>query len=165
VNVLVDNSHAQGAPAVIEHEPTYYNLFGRIDYRSWLGGMVTERRGGRRVIDLKQGGLLAVTDLARVAAIRCGLEATATLERLHGSVTGGSLEGGAARALEEAFETFNELRIDRQVQCVRTGEAVDAYVEPASLDPVSRSRLRQAFRVVDAAQARLHAELGGGRIR
>ena len=130
-----------------------------------LGGMVTERRGGRRVIDLKQGGLLAVTDLARVAAIRCGLEATATLERLHGSVTGGSLEGEAARALEEAFETFNELRIDRQVQCVRTGEEVDAYVEPASLDPVSRSRLRQAFRVVDAAQARLHAELGGGRIR
>lgn len=42
VNLFVDNSHTQGAPVLVEHQPTYYNLFGRIDYRSRLGGMVTD---------------------------------------------------------------------------------------------------------------------------
>ncbi|HZU05159.1 MAG TPA: ATP-binding protein [Chloroflexota bacterium] len=44
VNVLVDNRGRQGAPAVIEPNPTYYNLLGRIEYRAWLGAMVTDFR-------------------------------------------------------------------------------------------------------------------------
>ena len=43
VNVIV--SHAedeQGAPVIIEHNPTYYNLFGRVDYRSQLGAVSTD---------------------------------------------------------------------------------------------------------------------------
>jgi len=129
-----------------------------------LGGLATERRDGRRVVDLKHGGLLAVTDLARLAALQGGVKATGTLERLQRAVAMGSLDGDEANALAEAFETFSELRFDRQVACVRGGWAVDSYVEPAGIDPVSRSRLRQAFRVVDRAQARLHAQLGGGRL-
>lgn len=42
VNVLVSNKEADGAPVVIENNPTYYNLFGRIDYRARLGTMVTD---------------------------------------------------------------------------------------------------------------------------
>jgi lon-related putative ATP-dependent protease len=42
VNVLVDNKHAQGAPVVVENNPTYYNLIGRIDYRARMGGMTTD---------------------------------------------------------------------------------------------------------------------------
>jgi len=42
VNVLVDNRQTQGAPVVIEYRPTYYNLFGRIDYQARLGGTVTD---------------------------------------------------------------------------------------------------------------------------
>ncbi|UCH34602.1 MAG: AAA family ATPase [Armatimonadota bacterium] len=41
VNVFVDNSETQGAPVVVEWNPTYYNLFGRLEYRSRFGGMVT----------------------------------------------------------------------------------------------------------------------------
>jgi lon-related putative ATP-dependent protease len=44
VNLLVDNSAAQGAPIIIERNPTYYNLAGRIDYRSTFGAMVTDFR-------------------------------------------------------------------------------------------------------------------------
>lgn len=42
VNVLVTNESNVGAPVVVENNPTYYNLFGRIDYRARLGTMVTE---------------------------------------------------------------------------------------------------------------------------
>jgi lon-related putative ATP-dependent protease len=42
VNVLVANSHMSGAPVVFESNPTYYNLFGRVEYRSSFGAMTTD---------------------------------------------------------------------------------------------------------------------------
>jgi CBS domain-containing protein len=115
------------------------------------------------VVDLKRGGVLPVTDLARVGALRAGLTTVPTSARIRkaGAVAG---EPEEARNLEEAFDTFLELRLDRQAACVRAGEPVDATVEPATLDPVSRSRLRQSFRVVAHMQERVRADVGGGRI-
>jgi predicted ATP-dependent protease len=37
VNVVVDNTDLQGAPVIIETNPTYYNLFGRVERRAQLG--------------------------------------------------------------------------------------------------------------------------------
>lgn len=42
VNDLVDNTACDEAPIVFEHNPTYYNLFGRIEYRAWMGTLVTD---------------------------------------------------------------------------------------------------------------------------
>jgi lon-related putative ATP-dependent protease len=42
VAVLVDNGDTRGAPVVVESNPTYYNLLGRMEYRSELGSMVTD---------------------------------------------------------------------------------------------------------------------------
>ena len=36
--------HAEGAPVVVERNPTYYNLLGRIEYRATFGAMVTDFR-------------------------------------------------------------------------------------------------------------------------
>jgi predicted ATP-dependent protease len=44
VNVLIDNSGITGAPVVIERNPSYYNLVGRLDYRAVMGTMVTDFR-------------------------------------------------------------------------------------------------------------------------
>jgi len=41
INVFVDNSKTKGAPVVYEINPTYYNLFGGIDYETKMGFMVT----------------------------------------------------------------------------------------------------------------------------
>lgn len=129
-----------------------------------FGGLLTDRTpDGRRFVDLKIGGLLPVTDLARVSAIQARVTSTATSERLHGAAAAGIVDPGEARALEEAFETFMELRIDRQIGCARRGLPADSRVEPVAIDPVSRSRLRESFRVVDHVQERLRREVGGGR--
>jgi predicted ATP-dependent protease len=37
VNVVVDNTNLKGAPVVIETNPTYYNLFGRVERRAQFG--------------------------------------------------------------------------------------------------------------------------------
>ncbi len=44
VNVFVDNDGLKGAPVIVERNPTYYNLTGRIDYRATFGAMVTDFR-------------------------------------------------------------------------------------------------------------------------
>ena len=42
VNDLVDNSMCDGAPVIFEYSPSYYNLFGRIDYRARFGAIATD---------------------------------------------------------------------------------------------------------------------------
>jgi lon-related putative ATP-dependent protease len=42
VNVVVDNSRVEGAPVVVEPNPTYANLIGRIEHRSEFGALVTD---------------------------------------------------------------------------------------------------------------------------
>ncbi len=41
VNDLVDNTNCETAPVIWEHNPTYYNLFGRIDYQARMGALNT----------------------------------------------------------------------------------------------------------------------------
>jgi lon-related putative ATP-dependent protease len=42
VTVLVDNSAQQGAPLIIERNPTYNNLLGRVEKESYMGTLVTD---------------------------------------------------------------------------------------------------------------------------
>jgi lon-related putative ATP-dependent protease len=42
VNVMVNHADSQGAPVVIEHNPTYPNLFGRIEHEAQFGALVTD---------------------------------------------------------------------------------------------------------------------------
>lgn len=42
VNVLVTHGSSEGAPVVVERNPSYYNLIGRIDYVSQMGTMITD---------------------------------------------------------------------------------------------------------------------------
>lgn len=42
VNVLVDNAGLEGAPVVLELNPTYNNLFGRIEQEAQFGTLVTD---------------------------------------------------------------------------------------------------------------------------
>jgi predicted ATP-dependent protease len=51
VNLLVDNSQTNGAPVIVEPNPTYVNLIGRIEYETQYGVMVTH------FMNLKAGSL------------------------------------------------------------------------------------------------------------
>jgi lon-related putative ATP-dependent protease len=42
VNLLVDNRGLQGAPVVVETNPTYHNLTGRIEHHTTMGGAFTD---------------------------------------------------------------------------------------------------------------------------
>lgn len=130
-----------------------------------LGGMTTHRTDdGRRVVDVKTGGLLPVTDLARLLDVRGRGLAVNTRDRLHGATRTGQLPKEFSQALEAAFETFQEVRIDHQLRSLSERRGPDDAVEPSALESVTRSRLRQAFRIVAQIQEGFRAELGGGRL-
>ncbi|HEY3375405.1 MAG TPA: ATP-binding protein [Candidatus Aquicultor sp.] len=42
VNIVVNNSDLQGAPVVLELNPSYYNLIGKTEYRAQFGAMSTD---------------------------------------------------------------------------------------------------------------------------
>jgi len=42
VNILVDQSKAEGAPVVFETNPSYHNLFGKVEYKGSFGSMSTD---------------------------------------------------------------------------------------------------------------------------
>jgi lon-related putative ATP-dependent protease len=42
VNVLIDNGELEGAPVIIERNPTYSNLFGRIEQEAQFGALITD---------------------------------------------------------------------------------------------------------------------------
>lgn len=130
-----------------------------------LGGLLTQRLDAeRRGIDVKSGGLLPVTDLARLLDLRGGNRAVGTRARLRGAVTSGLLEEEQSQTLEAAFETFQEVRLNHQLQLITQGQPPDSIVEPSRLEPLTRSRLRHAFRIVAHIQEGFRAELGGGRL-
>ena len=42
VNVLVDRNLEQGAPVIFESNPTFYNVFGQIEKRNYMGSVTTD---------------------------------------------------------------------------------------------------------------------------
>lgn len=42
VNLIIDNKETKGAPIVVETNPTYYNLIGRIEYENRMGTLTTD---------------------------------------------------------------------------------------------------------------------------
>lgn len=44
VNLLVDNCDTQGAPVIVERNPNFHNLLGRLEYDAQFGALVTDHR-------------------------------------------------------------------------------------------------------------------------
>ncbi len=66
VNVLVDHSEAEGAPVIYEANPTYNNLFGRIEKQMVMGAQVTDFTMIKSGSLLRANGGYLVTDAFHV---------------------------------------------------------------------------------------------------
>ncbi len=78
VNLLVDNSSAKGAPVVVEHNPSYYNLIGRVEYENRMGMVITDFtmiKGGS--LHRANGGYL----ILQARDVLIGLQAWEALKR------------------------------------------------------------------------------------
>ena len=102
--------------------------------------------------NIKCGGLIPITDLARIHALAGGHAEIGTLARLRAA--GGSPRLGfeSAQELEEAFEYFGSLRLRHQAEQIRGGMTPDNFISPRSLTSLEKNNLKQAFSVVGRMQ-------------
>ena len=110
--------------------------------------------------DVKHGGIMIVTSLARAWALRRGRTEKGTLERLRTAVASGEIDEESREAMEEAFRLLWQVRLDHQAAMVRAGRPADDFVDPASLGPITRQGLKEAFRIIGREQRGLTADLG-----
>lgn len=119
-----------------------------------LRGIATIRSGEHRNhIDLKHNGVVPVTDLARVHALRGRVTAANTRARLLGAEAAGVISAGDARDMIEAYDLIATVRLENQAHLIRAGRKPDNYLAPSDLSDLERSHLRDAFVVVRTMQS------------
>ncbi|MFQ6059139.1 MAG: Lon protease family protein [Anaerolineae bacterium] len=158
VNVLVDNSQTQGAPVVVESNPTYPNLIGRIEHRAQLGALMTDftmikpgalhrANGGYLVVEvldvlrkpLAWEGLKRALKNQQIrteeVAQELGLLSTVTLEPepipldVKVVLIGNPLLYYLLYAFDEDFQELFKVKADFTVQMDWTTDAVEQYAQ------------------------------------
>jgi CBS domain-containing protein len=147
------------------HHPPLLRLLQRLALAhrpptAFLREIVVEHGGSHRGhFNIKRGGLLPIVNIARYAGMAAGTTSTSTRERLRAASAASILRDEAASALDEAFDLFTELRLEHQVEQLRAAKEPDDFVDPGSLNALTRRYVREAFRVVTAVQRALSSEL------
>lgn len=126
---------------------------------------VVDREGQHRdSLDLKKHGVMPITDIVRLHALRHGVVAINTDERLRALEQAGALAKVDARNLTDALHCLQRLRLQNHVEQQLRGESLSNFLNPRSLSKMAREQLRDAFSIIHDAQAgvRLHFRQGLG---
>ena len=124
---------------------------------------VVERGGEHHHgVDLKKRGALLITDIARLHALAAGVPAVNTRERLRALVDAGQLALVDSRNLADALHCVQQVRLQHQCEQLAAGQATDNVIEPRGLPHLAREQLRDAFTVIDEAQAGVRQAYRGG---
>jgi len=156
VNVIVDNGDLKGAPVVIELNPTYPNLFGRIEKEALFGTLVTDftliksgslhrANGGYLVVQVEEllrnpfswDGLkralanekIIIEEIGeRLGAIATkGLRPEPIPLNVKVLLIGGPLVYHMLYSLDEEFKELFKVKADFDVQMDRNEENIQAY--------------------------------------
>ncbi|MEM6595330.1 MAG: putative nucleotidyltransferase substrate binding domain-containing protein [Pseudomonadota bacterium] len=109
----------------------------------------------KNTIDLKMAGVVPITDLGRIYALKGGLTALNTPERIRAAGEAGIISEIGARDLLDAYDFISETRLEHQAAQIARGEAPDNFLDPATFSELERNHLRDAFLVVKTMQSAL----------
>ena len=116
---------------------------------------------GNRAFDIKETGLFPITEMARTLALRSGVAASSTLQRLRRVGEDPEwLEAGTS--LSKVFKTMQQARFEHQVRQFDDGLPPDDLLVPDELDRLSRLHLKDAFGVLRSTLDQCVYRLGLG---
>jgi CBS domain-containing protein len=147
---------AQPLVAVLREANEHPDLIRRLarmatDFKPPLG-----RRGSlASTVDLKRGGAIPIANLARFFALSNGITISSTISRLAAVEEAGTLDAETVVSLREAFEIIMDVRLEHHARQLTDDATPDNVVDPATLPPLARAQLREAFRAIAAAQKKL----------
>ena len=124
---------------------------------------VVDRNGEHRdSLDLKKRGILLATDTARLHALAHRVAAVNTDERLEALARDKHMAMGDSRNLADALHFLQQQRIVHQAAQVARGDKPDNFLNPSDLPKLAREQLRDAFKILDDAQAALRQTYRAG---
>jgi len=127
-----------------------------------FGQLLGESDAGHpREIDLKLRASLPLVGLIRALALRAGIAATATRDRLAALVAAGRLSEAFGATLAEDFATLTELRARQQLASLEADQPVGNLLPLAGLAERDRERLVRLFRSMDTLRRFAAQEFGG----
>jgi CBS domain-containing protein len=154
---------------VVRSAPTHRHFLRRlvaeaitlIPPTGFVRDFVVQARGDHAgTLDIKHGGLTAITSIARILALDAGVVERRTLNRLGHSAVRERLDPHDREGLCEAFRLLWQVRLEHQVSQSRGGDPPDDFVDPKKLGPVTRQGVKEAFRMIDRVQRALALEFG-----
>jgi len=91
----------------------------------------------------------------RIYALRGGITALNTRDRIKAAGEAGIVSPVGARDLLDAYDLIAETRLKHQAQQIAAGQAPDNFLDPANFSELERNHLRDAFLVVKTMQSAL----------
>ncbi len=107
------------------------------------------------MMDLKKGGIFALTEGVKILALSAGMLGGGTHERLAYLQQQEILSDAQVSDIEASFNLLTFLRLRGQVDSAAAGREITNHIFPGSLDRVEKGRLKLALEVVKSFQGML----------
>jgi signal-transduction protein with cAMP-binding, CBS, and nucleotidyltransferase domain len=128
----------------------------------WFGRFVIVRSGADKgKMNLKHQGLLPLIAPVRLMALKHGIVATSTRQRLDELLALGLLDADEHDYLRAAYRRVTDIVLRQQIADFRAGRKVGYFVDPETLSKRERDMLIDGLKAVDRLRGRLKADLTG----
>ena len=102
----------------------------------------------RDSFDIKLGGILPITTLARLFSLSAGSHKVNTFERLTSAAKTSALSKEGATDLGDALFYISSLRLRHQIKQHAEQHEIDNFIRPTELSHLERQALKEAFGVI-----------------
>lgn len=120
---------------------------------SFFKNLIVEKNGEHKNrLNLKEKGLVAFVDFARLLALKHGITESNTMGRLQLLHEQGHLSKELYTETVDAYEFLMQLRLIHQLHMLEEGEQPNNYINPADLSDLEKQTLKEAFEVVRRIQ-------------
>ncbi len=126
----------------------------------FFGGLATEKddEEHRGQVNLKHAGAIPLVESVRLLALREGIEATSTLDRIEALRVQGVLDERESDDLVIAFRGLTYRLLRQQIDDFKADRKVSYFVDPGPLSKRDRDRMVQSLKAVDALRKRVRSE-------
>lgn len=123
--------------------------------------MVESKGRHKDALDIKRA-MMPIVDLARIYALKNGIEETNTLERLRLLYHAKALKWSEYHDLEQAYSFMLQLRFVRQITAILDErQPPDNYVKPKKLSRIEQTLLKEIFKRIEKFQTKLEFDFVG----
>ena len=126
-----------------------------------FGGFVTEKSGPHKnELNLKTAASVHIVNCVRLFALKHGITATSTLERLRLLVEAGGIPQDEAEFIDAAYQTLLMFRIRENLKKLSRGAEPDNYINPQALSKREQEILKDSLSVIPRLQKLTSSQFG-----